>query len=527
MGRHALPLVALCYFSAKPKTPATRTMRLRRFINRYQTARRFRMATSRREKMSAVDTAWLRMDRPANLMMICGVLLFDDRIALARLKATIDERFLRFARFRERPVQTPSGAYWQSDEAFDLDRHVIEAKLPPGDATRALQTFVSRLANRSLDAARPLWQFHLIENFGRGSAIVLRIHHCYADGIALIQVMLSLTDAGRDGPPAMAPPPARRVREPPADDALSQLMAPVANVMQAAIKVSTTVIEKGVELWQNPVKALELAEKGTSLTAEVAKLALMAQDSPTRFKGTPAASKKVAWADPLSLADVKAVGKALGASVNDVLLSCVAGALRGYLVRKRDDVDGVMIRALVPVNLRPLDKAYHLGNQFGLVFLELPIGIENPIERLYAVRANMRALKGSYQPILSLGLLAAMGAGPKVLQEQLLDALARNATAVMTNVPGPQQPLYLAGARMESLMFWVPQSGDIGMGVSILSYNGEVQFGLITDRGLVPDPQRVIEGFAPEFEKLVLTALLAPPWHGDLDPAVAADAVAS
>jgi diacylglycerol O-acyltransferase / wax synthase len=483
------------------------------------------MASPRREKMSAVDTAWLRMDRPGNLMVICGVLLFDDRIDLARLKATIDERFLRFARFRQRPVQTAAAAYWETDDAFDLDRHVIDAKLPRGDPTRVLQAFVSRLASRPLDATRPLWQFHLIENFGRGSAVIARIHHCYADGIALIQVMLSLTDAGRNGPPAMAPPPARRERKPGNDDALSQLMLPVANAMQAALKIGTTLIEKGVALWQDPSKALDLAEQGTLLTAEIAKLALMTQDSPTRFKGTPGVGKKVAWARPLPLAEVKAVGRALGASVNDVLLSCVAGALREYLARKGDAVDGVMIRALVPVNLRPLEKAYRLGNHFGLVFLELPIGIENPVERLYAVRANMRALKGSYQPILALGLLAAMGAGPKMLQEQLLDALARNASAVMTNVPGPQQPLYVAGARMESLMFWVPQSGDIGMGVSILSYNGEVQFGLITDRGLVPDPQRVIARFAPEFEKLVLTALLALPWHGDLDPALAAQAI--
>ncbi len=446
------------------------------------------MAQPRREKISAVDTAWLRMDRPGNLMVICGVLLFDGRIDLDRLKATIDERFLRFARFRQRPVQTSAGAYWETDDAFDLDRHVIDAKLPAGDPTRNLETLVSRLASRPLDPARPLWQFHLIENFGGGSAVVVRM---------------------------------------PPDDAMSQLMAPVANAMQTALGVATTLIDKGVELWQDPRKAVALAEQGTALTAEIAKLALMTQDSPTRFKGTPGVGKKVAWAEPLPLAEVKAVGKALGASVNDVLLSCVAGAIREYLVRKGDAVDGVMIRALVPVNLRPLEKAYRLGNRFGLVFLELPIGIENPVERLYAVRANMRALKGSYQPILALGLLAAMGAGPKVLQEQLLDALARNATAVMTNVPGPQQPLYLAGARMESLMFWVPQSGDIGMGVSILSYNGEVQFGLITDRGLVPDPQRVIARFAPEFEKLVLTALLAPPWQGDLDPALAARATAT
>ena len=133
-------------------------------------------------------------------------------------------------------------------------------------------------------------------------------------------------------------------------------------------------------------------------------------------------------------------------------------------------------------------RHYKLGNQFGLVFLDLPIGIENPVQRLYAVRANMNALKGSFQPVLALGLLAAMGSGPKALQDVLLDALARNASGVMTNVPGPQQPLYLAGAAIKSLMFWVPQSGDIGMGVSIISYDGAVQFGIITDAGLCPDP---------------------------------------
>jgi diacylglycerol O-acyltransferase len=149
------------------------------------------------------------------------------------------------------------------------------------------------------------------------------------------------------------------------------------------------------------------------------------------------------------------------------------------------------------------------------------------VERLYAVRANMNALKGSFQPVLALGLLAAMGSGPRALQDVLLEALARNASSVMTNVPGPQQPLYLAGAAIKSLMFWVPQSGDIGMGVSIISYDGAVQFGVITDEGLCPDPDRISERFAAEFEKLVLTTLMAPwPRTGDLDPADAEAAVA-
>jgi len=482
------------------------------------------MSSSPREKISAVDTAWLRMDRPSNLMMICGVMLFRDRVRFERLKAVMEKRWMRFRRFRQRPAQVLGVAYWETVADFDIDDHVVRVALPGKAGRKELQALVSRLAITPLNPARPLWQYHFVENFDGGSALIARVHHCYADGIALVQVLLSMTDAGRTGPPAMSPPPKnlRAAR----NDLLREMTQPLSGVMKLALKVGAALLERGTVVWQDPAQAVALAEQGGALTAEIAKLALMGQDSPTRFKGKPGIGKSVAWAEPLSLDEVKAVGKALGASVNDVLLSCVAGALREYLVGKGDPTDGVMIRALVPVNLRPLEKAYRLGNKFGVVFLDLPIGIENPIERLYAVRANMGTLKGSFQPVLTLGLLAAAGAGPKILQDQLVSVLARNATAVMTNVPGPQQPLYMAGAKIERFMFWVPQSGDIGMGVSILSYNGEVQFGLITDRGLCPDPERVIARFGTEFEKLVLTTLLSPwPRPGDLDPDLAAMAV--
>ncbi|MHB8724174.1 MAG: WS/DGAT/MGAT family O-acyltransferase [Casimicrobiaceae bacterium] len=476
----------------------------------------------KRQRISAVDTAWLRMDRPGNLMMICGVLTFGEKIGLARLREVIAERFLVFKRFRQRPVETPAMAFWENDPGFDLDYHVAHTALPGRAGKRELQALVSRLASTPLDPARPRWQFHLVDNYAGASAVVVRIHHCYADGIALVRVMLSMTDATIDGPPAM-PFHTRERRRARADDALSQLMAPLSGVLESARRIGGLLVDTGVGIWHDPAKAVELADKGTALTAEVAKLALMAQDSPTRFKGRPGVAKRVAWAEPLPLPEVKAIGKALGSSVNDVLLSCVAGALRDYLAARGDPVEGVVLRALVPVNLRPIESAYRLGNQFGLVFLDLPIGIENPVERLYAVRANMDALKGSYQPILALGLLAAMGSGPKLLQETLLSILSRNATAVMTNVPGPQQPLYMAGARIDNLMFWVPQSGDIGMGVSIISYNDNVQFGVVTDRGLCPDPEGVIEHFPAQFEQLVLATLMSPwPRDGELDPAVAA-----
>ena len=473
--------------------------------------------------MSAVDTAWLRMDRPYNLMMITGVMMFGEKLALRRLRKVIKERFLVFRRFGQRAVETAAGAFWETDPGFDLDHHIVRAQLPGRAGRRELQAYISQLACTPLDPSRPMWQFHLIDYEG-GSALVMRLHHSYADGIALVRVMLSMTDATASGPPAMPFAPQPRRAEP--EDSLGHLLSPVSGLMKTAKAIGSALMDQGAAIWDDPGKVMALAGQGSAVTSELAKLALMPEDSATRFKGQPSVGKRVAWADPLRLWEVKAVGKALGASVNDVLLSCVAGALRGYLVAKGDDVAGVMVRALVPINLRPMEKAYKLGNRFGVVFLELPIGSENPVERLYAVRANMAALKDSLQPLLTLGLLAAAGVAPKMLQDQLVTVLARNATAVMTNVPGPQQPLYLAGGKIERFLFWVPQSGNIGMGVSILSYNGEVQFGLITDRRLCPDPERVIARFAPEFEKLTLVTLMAEwPRDGDLDPDEAAAAV--
>lgn len=166
---------------------------------------------------------------------------------------------------------------------------------------------------------------------------------------------------------------------------------------------------------------------------------------------------------------------------------------------------------MVPVNLRPLDQAWQLGNRFGLAPLVLPIGIENPIERVYAVRQRMNEMKGSYQPLLAFGVLAVAGLLLKPMQDALLGMFARKATAVMTNVPGPALPMTLCGSTLRQSMFWVPASGDVGVGVSILSYAGGVQFGLITDQRLCPQPQQIIDDFGPEFDRL-LTVTLMLPW---------------
>jgi diacylglycerol O-acyltransferase len=167
----------------------------------------------------------------------------------------------------------------------------------------------------------------------------------------------------------------------------------------------------------------------------------------------------------------------------------------------------------VPVNLRPLDKAWQLGNRFGLAPLTLPVGIDNPIERVYAVRRRMDELKGSYQPLLAFAILSVTGLLIKPAQDAILGLFAKKTTAVMTNVPGPSVPLKFCGATLRQNMFWVPASGDVGIGLSILSYAGGVQFGLITDQKLCPDPQEIIDRFGIEFEKLLLVTMMLP-WAG-------------
>jgi len=230
-----------------------------------------------------------------------------------------------------------------------------------------------------------------------------------------------------------------------------------------------------------------------------------------------------AASEPLPLSDAKTICKILRCTVNDLLLACAAGALRGYLLDGGEEVDGLTIRATVPVTLRPLEHAKKLGNHFGLVFLDLPVGEANPLRRLERVAASMRELKRSRQAALTFGLLAAVGMAPVALQRMALEMFSRKATTVATNVPGPQMPLYLAGCEVKELMFWVPQNGTIGMGLSILSYNGRVHFGLIADAKRVPDPEPIVQRFVREFEKLALITLMED-WSGDI---AAADAAAT
>ena len=470
------------------------------------------------ERMSRVDTAWLRMDNEVNLMMIVGVWLLTPALTLDALRERIETKLLKYERFRQKAVVDAMGAQWVPDQHFDIAAHVLPATLKPqpGESERhALQRLCGELATTPLDPSRPLWQFQLIDAYEGGSALIARIHHCIGDGIALISVMMSITDGGAD-------PPKRRRKEAAADagesDWLSDaVLKPLTDLTIKAIGMYGGGMAKSIDVLANPYQPLlgsmDMAKTGFKVVGDVAALALMSDDSPTSLKGKPVGRKVVAWSEPMSLDTVKTIGKGLGCTVNDVLLSCVAGAIGAYLQGRGQDPTGKEIRAMVPVNLRPLDKAWQLGNRFGLAPLVLPIGIANPVERAYAVHRRMNELKGSYQPLLAFAVLSMSGLFIKPVQDVVLGMFAKKATAVMTNVPGPAQPLKFCGSTLRQTMFWVPASGNIGVGVSILSYGGGVQFGLITDSGLCPEPQQIIDHFEPEFDKLGWLAMMLP-WAG-------------
>lgn len=461
-----------------------------------------RRPTPRREAMSRVDTAWLRMERATNPMMITAVLMFDEPMPLDRLRRVVRQRFLAYRRFLQKAVDTAAGASWQTDPNFDLDWHVQLTALPasrgPSGEKKALQRLVSQLASTPLEHSRPLWQFQLVERYHGGSALIARIHHSYADGIALVQVLLSLTDTTPDGRDL-------------AQAWLKSDGADVARRVGAAertLKLGRKVARKSMEMVNDPTLAGVLAREGGEIARELLQALALPDDPPSLLRGALGTSKRVAWAEPLDLDEVKAIGRACDCTVNDVLMACAAGALRAYMVERGDDVDGLTLRATVPVNLRPLEHARKLGNHFGLVFLNLPVGEANPVARVQAVGACMQRLKHSRQAIVAYGLLAALGVAPAALQGVALELFSRKATAVATNVPGPQQPLYLAGRRLREMMFWVPQTGSIGLGLSILSYNGRVHFGIVGDGRLVPDPDAVVRRFGAEFERLLYLVLM-------------------
>jgi WS/DGAT/MGAT family acyltransferase len=414
------------------------------------------------ESLSHVDAAWLRMDGPTNVMVITSLLTFDKAPSFQEIEALYRDRVLAERRFRQRVVEPRLEApYWEEVPRVDLAWHLHHVALPDPGGDEELVQLVSELGSMPLPREQPLWQTHLIDRYKGGAALVTRLHHCIGDGVALVNMLLGLTDEGQ----------------------------------------GMVVPEVGL-LPPRPERLVDMVRLAAAQTTTLGRLLLLPSDPPSPLRGALGPRKRLVFSQPVPLADVKAIGKAVGGTVNDVLAGAFAGALRRYLAERGWSPDARELRAMVPMYVRGRSAKGELGNHFGLVFLQLPIAVADPVARVRATRERMEAIKGSPEAQVSIGVLSALGVAANEIEQIAIDLFTRKATVMVTNVAGPPGQLHLAGKPVTGMVSWAPVSGNLSLGVSLLSYAGTVRIGLKADVGLVPDPEHILAAFDAELDEL-------------------------
>lgn len=443
------------------------------------------MSTATRRTMGAADAMWLHTDRPNHLMVIDGMMWTDERLDWARLRTTMQERLVdTYPVFHQRPVE-PAYPWelpaWEDDPRFSLSNHLHRATLRKPGGERQLRAFLEKKVSRPLDRTRPLWEAWLIDGHGEGSVIFLRLHHAMADGMALAQVMLSLTDPsadGRDEPIEVGP-------ERPAPSLTSR---------------ATALVRAAMELPRLPLTLLQGVEVGRKLVLGVLPQTLLSRE--------PGIDKLLTWSQPVPLADVKSIGRHTGSTVNDVLMAALSGALARYLDSFGESADH--LTTMVPVNIRPPDQPLpkELGNKFALVLLHLPTSELTVAERLEEVSRRMAHIKHSPEVFLTSAVAEGIGY-LHAIDKPLVDFFAGKAIGVTTNVMGPKEPRFLAGVEVKGVLGWVPGSGGQTLGVCVLSYADTVRIGFKVDAASVPDPDQLVEFFEAELECLRALTLQA------------------
>jgi WS/DGAT/MGAT family acyltransferase len=443
--------------------------------------------------MSAADASWFHNDGPANLAVVMGVALTRSPLDFKKVRKICSDRLLKLERFSQRVVETGfplATPHWEDMPHFSIDQHVHHIALAAPHDQAALTTLINDIASTPLDHTQPLWQMHVVDNVGSGSAMVLRCHHCMGDGTAMMRVAQTLFDTAPGAPPL--PDPRARGKSIVQVDG-DGVLASAFNAITAAAR-----------------GAVALASGAGMLAGEL----LRPDDPQSPMKGEFALGKHVAWSRPVAIADTKAIGLQHGAKVNDVLVAAMTGALRTYLKGRGIDVNSTTLCAMVPVDLRPPERIGQLGNEFGLVLLDLAVNEARADRRLALTKTRMDALKRSPEPLATRALLELLGNGPKVLEDFSNELFGRKASLVMTNVTGPRDEMYFAGAPIERMLAWAPHPGkQLGMAVSILSYRGTATLTVISDAHLLPDPEVITEAFNDEFEKMLKKVASAAPKH--------------
>lgn len=456
------------------------------------------------------DLTWLLMDRPNNLMYVHGLMWLEEPPDWDAVRETLTERLVhRFPVFRRRAAEIDGQWVWQDDPEFDLDNQVRRVTLPAPATMAQAEEYMSSRFSEPFDFAHPLWQIDLIDGLEDGRALVFaRFHHGIADGVRLVQVLLSLLDplgddvvpkaVGRSGkrpsPAGMAFGAAKSM----AGDAADFVSGVVTNAPSAVSRIPQAVTQGWIAIRQ-PTRITDALSRVSSEDnmlvnswRSVSRLTLSGRSVDTVWSGTPGVEKRVSWISGLSLESIRDIAKAHTVTINDVMLSAVALGVTEYLMEQGEsNVDQVCW--LVPVSLKPIDAEIpeDLGNHFALVMLPMPLGIREPHALLREMHSRMNRIKNSAEPMIVYGVQRAVAETPAPVSVRLTNFVANKAVGVITNVPGPRAPMALAGTLVTGILGWVPATGDQPLGVCIFSYNGEVNIGVVADAGLVPHPERL------------------------------------
>jgi WS/DGAT/MGAT family acyltransferase len=436
-------------------------------------------------------------------MAVGGLLVLDDGPAATydAIVERVEQRIHLLPRFRQIARTGLLGfapEAWVDDRHFDLRWHIRRVALPGEAGPAELDAFVGQEMSRRLDRDRPLWELSVIERVAGGYAAVLaKLHHAVADGMAAIAASVLLLDPGPEPLPI----------EPPEEEwsprryalrrhLLNMASAPVGRATKLGLEQVARARETSAS------GAVRDARRATELVAELARTRPQAPMTPLNEPLGPSRAFRSLTAD---LAALKAAGKAAGGTVNDAVLAAVAGMLRGYLAEAGTDLHGRRPVALVPISLRPREEDAELGNRISTVFVDLPAELEDPAERIAAVAAITREVKESAAVRAGALIAGAAGMTPPLLSGTVARAMGavRACNLVVSNLPGPQTPFYVAGTRLRELYPLIPLNpANQRLSVGILSYDGAVCFGLLADAGLRPGVEAAADALDAALDEL-------------------------
>jgi diacylglycerol O-acyltransferase len=457
------------------------------------------------DRLTGLDSSFLHLERDAVHMHVAACAVFEGPAPdYEELLDTVEARLHLVPRYRQRLAFVPLGQgrpVWVDDPHFTTSYHVRHTALPePGDDAQ-LRRLTGRVFSQALDRSRPLWEMWIVEGLsGDRFAVLSKTHHSLVDGISGVDIMNVLFDTSPE-PMPVAPPdhewtprPVPSTAQLLADAVLERMTVPgeIVRGIRAVLRGPRAMAER---LGRGLVGFGALAWGGLQPAPE------------SRFNVPVGPHRRFMWVDG-DLKEFKAVKDALGGTVNDVVLAAVAGGLGGYLRRHDEDTNDVVLRAMVPVSVRADADRGALGNQVAAMWAPLPVGIVDPVQRLHTVTESMREVKDSGQAVGAQVLTSLSGFAPTTIVSQAarLQARQRLFNLVVTNVPGPQIPLYLLGRELHALYPMVPLAKNTALGIAIMSYNGQMNFGLSADYDALADLEALADDLRAAIRELVAAA---------------------